>query len=371
LSALDYPAPKLDIKLVIEADDEGTREALAGLRLPGGHQVIVAPPGAPRTKPRALNVALPLARGEFVVVYDAEDVPHPDQLRLAVETFAHVPLYVACLQARLVIDNTYDSWLTRLFTIEYATLFDVMNPGLAALDMPVPLGGTSNHFRRNVLQRLHGWDAWSVTEDADLGIRLALAGYKVADLPSPTLEEAPAALAAWMRQRTRWMKGFMQVCMTHSRKPLSAFRSLGPSRFFGAVSTTFGTVFAALGYPVFMIVSAKRVLDGSYFKGETSFEVLSSAFGILLFALGILAIVVPATAALHRRRWWRLLPLVPLLPFYYVLVSVAAWRGLAELFFDPFRWHKTEHGLARTSRSGTFINNEEGPEPLALGGDRG
>ena len=191
-------------------------EALAAIRLPGMFEVIVAPPGPPRTKPRALNVALPLARGDFVTVYDAEDVPHPNQLRLAVETFARVPLDIGCLQARLVIDNTGDSWVTRFFTIEYATLFYVINPGLSRLDMPVPLGGTSNHFRRNVLQRLRGWDAWNVTEDADLGIRLALAGYRIGDLPSPTLEEAPATLDAWMNQRTRWMKGFMQVCVTHS-----------------------------------------------------------------------------------------------------------------------------------------------------------
>ncbi len=198
MTALDYPAAKLDIKLVIEADDEEIREAFSGITLPGSFQVIVAPPGAPRTKPRALNVALPFARGEYVAVYDAEDVPHPNQIRLAVETFARVPLDVACLQARLVIDNTEDSWITRLFTIEYATLFDVINPGLTRLDMPVPLGGTSNHFRKSVLQRLGGWDAWSVTEDAELGIRLAVAGYRVADLPSATLEEAPATLKAWM-----------------------------------------------------------------------------------------------------------------------------------------------------------------------------
>jgi glycosyltransferase XagB len=147
-------------------------------------------PARPRTKPRAPNIALPLARGEFVAVYDAEDMPQPDQLRLAVETFAREPVNVGCVQARLVINNTEDSWITRFFTIEYATLFDVINPGLANLDMPVPLGGTSNDFRRSVLQRLRGWDAWNVTEDADLGIRLFMAGYRVADLPSSTLEEA-------------------------------------------------------------------------------------------------------------------------------------------------------------------------------------
>ena len=371
LMTLDYPRAKLDIKLVIEADDGEMHEAFAALPLPGPCEVIVAPPGLPRTKPRALNIALPLARGEFITVYDAEDVPHPGQLRLAVETFARMPLNVGCLQARLVIDNTEDSWITRLFTIEYATLFDVINPGLSRLDMPVPLGGTSNHFRKGVLQRLGGWDAWNVTEDADLGIRLALAGYRVGDLPSPTLEEAPAALKAWMKQRTRWMKGFMQVCVTHSRHPLRALRTLGAARFFGAVSMTLGTVIAALGYPIFMALSLKGLIDQSLFKAETPLEVITSALGIVLFVSGMVAIIVPPLAALSRRGWWGLLPYVPLLPFYYVLVSVAAWRSVAEFFLDPFRWHKTEHGLARTSRAGMFRDAGADPEPPGPEGGRG
>jgi cellulose synthase/poly-beta-1,6-N-acetylglucosamine synthase-like glycosyltransferase len=355
---------------LVEADDEEMREAFGAVRLPGHFEVIVAPPGAPRTKPRALNVALPLARGDYVAVYDAEDVPDPGQLRLAVETFARVPLDVGCLQARLVIDNTDDGWITRLFTIEYATLFDVINPGLARLDMPVPLGGTSNHFRKSVLQRLQGWDSWNVTEDADLGIRLAVAGCRVADLPSATLEEAPATLTAWMKQRTRWMKGFMQVCVTHSRRPLRAWRSLRPFRFFAAVTMTFGTVVAALGYPFFTAVSLKGLIDGTLFRAETTFEVMSSAFGIILFAAGLVAITVPALVALGRRGWWALLPYVPLLPLYYVLISIAAWRGLLELFLDPFRWDKTEHGLARTSRAGMVTHGEEAPAPHPREDDR-
>jgi cellulose synthase/poly-beta-1,6-N-acetylglucosamine synthase-like glycosyltransferase len=348
---------------VIEAEDEEMRAALAALPIPARFHVVTAPPGMPRTKPRALNIALPLARGEFVTVYDAEDVPHPGQLRLAVDTFARAPLDLGCLQARLVIDNTEDGWVTRFFTIEYATLFDVINPGLAALDLPVPLGGTSNHFRRSVLQRLHGWDAWSVTEDADLGIRLALAGYRVGDLPSPTLEEAPATVTAWMRQRTRWMKGFMQVCITHSRRPFRALRMLGPARFFGAVTMTFGPVVAALGYPFFTVLSLIGLIDGTLFRAEAPLEVVTAVLGIILFVAGLVAIVVPAAVALVRRRWWGLLPYVPLLPFYYVMITLAAWRGLAELAMDPFRWNKTEHGLARTSRAGMLTPDEAAPEP--------
>jgi glycosyltransferase XagB len=256
-----------------------------------------------------------------------------------------------------VIDNTDDNWLTRFFTIEYATLFDVINPGLALGDLPVPLGGTSNHFRRPVLESLHGWDAWNVTEDADLGIRLALAGYRVFDLPSATLEEAPGSFHAWLKQRQRWMKGFMQVVVTHSRRPLAALRALGPLRFFAAVATILATFATALGYPLFMIVSIVVFYDGSWLTASTPMEALRSAVGVTLFGAGLVAMIAPAVVAIERRRWRRLYPLVPLLPFYYALISIAAWGALAELIRDPFGWNKTEHGLARTSRSGLLVGS--------------
>jgi glycosyltransferase XagB len=357
IEALDYPQTKKDAKLVIEVDDREMADALATSKLPGYVEVIVAPPGEPRTKPRALNIALPLARGEFVTVYDAEDVPDRDQLRLAVATFARAPPSVACLQARLVIDNTDDNWLTRFFTIEYATLFDVINPGLALGDLPVPLGGTSNHFRRSALEALHGWDPWNVTEDADLGVRLALAGYRVFDLPSATLEEAPGTFRAWRKQRQRWMKGFMQVVVAHSRRPLAAFRALGPVRFFAAVAMTLGTVATALGYSLFMVMSIIVFHDGGWLRAGTLMEALTSAMGVMLFGAGLVAMIAPAVVAIERRGWRRLYPLVPLLPFYYALVSVAAWAALAELIRDPFGWNKTEHGLARTSRSGLLVGS--------------
>ena len=352
ISAIDYPASKLDVKLIIESDDEDTAAALRSASLPGFVEVIVAPPGEPRTKPRALNVALPLARGAFVTVYDAEDVPDPGQLRLAVSIFERSEPEVACLQGRLVIDNEADSWLTRMFAIEYSALFDVTNPALARFDLPVPLGGTSNHFRRSVLQALGGWDAWNVTEDADLGIRLAAAGYRVSDLPSSTLEEAPRHFGAWLRQRTRWMKGFLQVSVTHSRHPLSTFRQLGAARAFGAMAVSFGTVASAFGFPFFMVLAVDALWSGRLLEAETPLEIAGMSIGATLFGAGLLALTLPPLEALRRRGWRRLLPLVPLMPVYYCLVSIAAWRGLIEFILEPQRWNKTEHGLAKTSRAG-------------------
>jgi cellulose synthase/poly-beta-1,6-N-acetylglucosamine synthase-like glycosyltransferase len=352
LSRLDYPAAKLDIKLVLEADDQETLVALQAIELPGNVEIIVAPRGEPRTKPRALNIALPLARGRFTVIYDAEDVPDPGQLRLAVARFAGLPRNVACLQAHLTIDNTDDSWLTRLFTIEYAALFDVFNPGLAEIGSPIPLGGTSNHFRTSVLKSIHGWDAWNVTEDADLGIRLARLGYDVRDLPSSTLEEAPSNLGIWMRKRTRWMKGYLQTATSHSRKLGVVLRQLGIWRFYGALVLTWGIVLSAVVYPIFSALFLTSWLFGSTGPFASRWELMGHAYSLTLFFSGAIAIFAPACIGLYRRRLWRLLPWVPLLPFYYGLVSLAAWRGLWELATATFRWNKTSHGHARTSRSG-------------------
>ena len=324
-------------------------------------EVVVVPAGRPRTKPRALNVGLALARGEYTVVFDAEDVPDPGQLRLALATFDRSEPDVACLQARLVIDNTRDGWLTRFFTVEYATLFDVVNPALARFDLPVPLGGTSNHFRTGILRILGGWDAWNVTEDADLAIRLATSGYRVGDLPSATLEEAPYRLSAWFGQRTRWMKGFLQVTITHSRRPVRNLSRLGVVRLLGATAVTFGAVTSAFAYPIFTALVIYAAAEGTLIQTATVPQLLRSALTLTLLAAGGLAMILPSFVAIRRRRVPQLWPYALLMPLYYVLVSLATWRGLYELVWAPHRWNKTEHGLARTSRAAAQ-GPQDGPE---------
>jgi hypothetical protein len=211
LRELDYPPEKLDIKLVIETDDMKTWTALSRLRLAMPFEIVTAPNIGPRTKPKALNAALPFARGTFTAVYDAEDRPEPDQLRRVLGVFHGGSDDLACVQARLTIDNTADNWLARLFTAEYAAQFDLFLPGLAALSLPFPLGGSSNHFRTRVLREVGAWDPYNVTEDADLGMRLARLGYRTTVADSTTYEEAPAQLGPWLRQRTRWFKGWMRM----------------------------------------------------------------------------------------------------------------------------------------------------------------
>ena len=347
LQALDYPPEKLDIKLVLEPDDNETREAIEALHLGPPFETIIAPEKGPRTKPKALNAALPLVRGSFVAVFDAEDRPEHDQLRLAMEAFVAGNARLACVQARLTIDNTEDTWLTRVFTAEYAGLFDVFLPGLAAWRLPLPLGGSSNHFRIEALQRVGAWDPYNVTEDADLGMRLARYGYRTAVITSSTYEEAPGRFAPWLRQRTRWFKGWMQTWLVHMRSPLRLARELGLPGFVVFQLLVGGTVLAALVHAPFAAgliwIFATAPLDDAVAQMLLGFDAASLISGYLIsVALGLIGL---ARRGLLDCAWALLL-----MPVYWLLLSAAAWRALFQLMQAPYRWEKTEHGLARTSR---------------------
>jgi cellulose synthase/poly-beta-1,6-N-acetylglucosamine synthase-like glycosyltransferase len=347
LRALDYPLEKLDIKLVLEPDDHDTRMAVANLQLGPPFEVILAPEYGPRTKPKALNAALPFVRGKFVAVFDAEDNPEPDQLRLALEAFVANNERLACVQARLTIDNTDDSWLTRLFTAEYAGLFDVFLPGIATWHLPLPLGGSSNHFRTSVLREVGAWDPYNVTEDADLGMRLARFGYRTAVIPSTTYEEAPALFGPWLRQRTRWFKGWMQTWLVHMRSPLRLARQLGLPGFAVFQLLAGGTVLAALIHVLFAArliwTLALTPMDETMTQVLVGFDAVTLLAGYLISAaLGLIG--------LARRRLLGCAWVLLLIPVYWLLLSLAAWRALFQLMRDPYRWEKTEHGLARTSR---------------------
>lgn len=347
LSELDYPAAKLDIRLLIEADDAGMRAALARMPLPAHVCVTIVPPGQPRTKPRALNLALLEARGTLFTIFDAEDIPDPQQLRLAAARFHRAPDDLACLQARLVIDHAEENLLSALFALEYAGLFEVLNPGLLRAGLPILLGGTSNHFRTEVLRTVGGWDAWNVTEDADLALRLARAGYRIGDLPSETREEAPVSIRAWLGQRSRWIKGYMQTAVTHARAPLRLLREAGFAATFAFTSLVVGTIVTALGYPVFAVATLLAYWEGSLFDPASALTTATSAFALSIWLFGTLSLFLPPAIGALRRRDPSLLWLLPLLPLYYGLVSVAAWMAFYEYLNRPFAWNKTEHGLAR------------------------
>ena len=351
LMRIDYPIEKLDITFVLEPDDRTTREAVSRLRLGPPFTVVLAPATGPRTKPKALNAGLALARGSLVAVFDAEDRPEPDQLRAAAAAFVAGDARLACVQARLTIDNTSDSWLTRLFTAEYAALFDVFLPGLAARHLPLPLGGSSNHFPTAVLRAVGGWDPYNVTEDADLGMRLARQGFRTAMIGSTTYEEAPARLAPWLRQRTRWFKGWMQTWLVHMRAPRRLARELGPAGFAVFQLVVGGTVLSALVHPLFVATVLARLPFADVGPSPAGIGAAASAAlygGVLAAGYGtsaLLGLVGLARRGLVGTAWVLLL-----VPVHWALLSIAAWRAAWQLARDPYRWEKTPHGLARSSR---------------------
>ena len=349
LKRLDYPAAKLDVKILVEENDLPTRSMVAQL-VPGtGFDVITVAAGKPQTKPRALNLGLMFARGDLVTIYDAEDIPQPMQLRLAAQCFAAAPPEVACLQARLAYYNSNENWLTRQFTIEYASLFDLLLPLLARFGLPLPLGGTSNHFRYGALRAAGGWDAWNVTEDADLGLRLARLGYRSQVLNSTTFEEANCRLGNWMHQRARWLKGWMQTWLVIMAAPVSAWRGMGAAGFLTAQVLMAGMIGSALLHPVFLLMLVHDFvlapqpatgIAGQVYQA-TAITVLVSGYGVSMLA---------GLRALQVRRLQLLMPAVLTMPVYWLLVSAGGWLALWQLIRSPFYWNKTRHGISRVFR---------------------
>ena len=347
LRKINYPLEKLDLKFVLEADDGETRDALLAARSTVPFEIITAPPNGPRTKPKALNAALPFARGALIAVYDAEDRPDPDQLRLAHEAFAVADRKLACVQARLTIDNSADSWLARVFTAEYAGLFDVLLPGLSGWHLPLPLGGSSNHFRTATLRAVGAWDPYNVTEDADLGMRLARFGYRTKVIASTTYEEAPARIGPWLKQRTRWFKGWVQTWLVHMRSPRRLYRELGPKGFAVFQLLVGGTVLASVVHVLFLLQLLLQLLIVKFGEQPATDGL---AFHVAFLVSGYLASAVLGLFGLARRGLLRYSWALLLIPIYWILLSIAACRALIQLAYDPYRWEKTTHGLARTSR---------------------
>ncbi len=347
LDGLSYPKDKLDILVALEDDDAETRAAFQALS-PGPHwRIVVAPPGRPQTKPRACNVALGQARGDFVVIYDAEDRPDPDQLRRAVAAFDAGGAGLACLQARLFPFNARENALTRLFALDFALWFDAMLTGLQRLGFPVPLGGTSNHFRAALLREAGGWDSWNVTEDADLGIRLGRLGHKVGTLDSTTWEEAPVKLKAWLPQRTRWSRGYQQTFFVHVRSPRTlALPALGVRGWIFMIFFVGASSIFAMINPVFWGLASWHAVTGDTPLDAVFGPLIGPMAAGLMFAGNMLSVLMTVLAPL-RRRLWPLMPWGLLAPVYWAMISAAAWRAVFVFIRDPYRWEKTPHGLTK------------------------
>lgn len=330
LRRLDHPADRREIVLALEADDLETVAAAAAL---SDVTLVLTPPGAPRTKPKALMYALPQTRGEFVVVYDAEDRPEPQQLRAALNAFAVGGPKLACVQAPLLIDNARESWISGQFALEYAILFRQILPLLSRIGAPVILGGTSNHFRRSALLSCGGWDPFNVTEDADIGYRLARQGWKLGLIDPPTWEEAPISLPAWIRQRSRWIKGHLQTWLVLMRAPLRLHRELGVRGFWTMQLLLFGGILASFAHAPWLALLVWSAIDGP-------------PWALALSAAGYGASLAAAFVAAAQQRSWRLALAALTTPLYWPLAFPAALIALYELVVRPFTWAKTEHGLS-------------------------
>jgi LPXTG-site transpeptidase (sortase) family protein len=342
LRAIEYPRGRLDVKLLLEEDDLETIDAAR--RAAPDLTIVLIPPGGPRTKPKALNAGLQSAYGEYVTIYDAEDMPDPLQLRRAVAAFRRLPDDVACLQAQLTFHNWDHNIITRWFTIEYLMWFTLFLPGLSSLNAPIPLGGTSNHIRRDVLESVGAWDAYNVTEDADLGIRLYAAGWQTEVLESETLEEPNGDFVNWVKQRSRWYKGYLQTWFVHLRHPVQLWRTVGPGGFLQFNLFVGGTPMLALLNPFFWLLALV------WFTGHaTLIEEIFPAplYHLALFCWIVGNVVVLYVTILGARRSNRtsLFWAACLVPAYWVMMSIAAIKAFWQVIAAPSFWEKTTHGL--------------------------
>jgi glycosyltransferase XagB len=342
LRSMDYPAPLLDIKLVLEEDDDLTRAAIARAALPPTIEVIVVPADGLKTKPKAMNYALPFCLGDIVGIYDAEDEPDPAQIRRVVEHLLAAPPDVACVQGFLDFYNTRQNWLSRCFTLEYGIWFRIVLLGVQRLGFPIPLGGTTVFFRRHLLERIGAWDAHNVTEDADLGMRLARFGYRCEMVASTTMEEANCRPLRWIRQRSRWLKGYVVTWTTHMRAPRALLRDLGWRGFIGFQVLFLGSITAYLSLPLFWAIWIGALGFGMEpWQGFPDWMLTS--FFISMISGQIVMLVSAIVASLDMKRAY-LIAWVPSLIFYWPLGAIAAFLAVGEVFSRPSYWHKTDHG---------------------------
>ena len=353
LERIDYPPTRLQVLLLVEADDEETQAAIERHQLPSHMQAMLMPPGEPRTKPRALNIGLQGARGEYIVIFDAEDQPDPDQLRKAVAAFRSLPSDVVCVQARLLFYNRTQSLLARLFAIDYALWYHQYVPGLTmGLTRPgsfVPLGGTSNHFRVEELRRVGGWDPFNVTEDCDLGVRLGRRGSRVGMLDSTTWEEAVTRARPWVRQRSRWVKGYLQTYLVHMRHPLQLLKQLGVRGFTDFQLLVGASSILMLVNPLMWLLTAAYIAG----KGTAMGAFIESLYPPEVYYPALLSLLVWNFIFFYcnvyvcvRHGLLDLTRYALLTPIYWVLMSIGAWMGVISLIRNPFYWAKTEHGVS-------------------------
>ncbi len=346
IEKLDWPKSKLEVMLLLEEDDTETIIAAQSLKMPKYVKIVIVPESEPKTKPKACNYGLALAKGRYLVIYDAEDRPESTQLKKAYLAFKNLHDDVVCLQAKLNYYNPHQNLLTRFFTAEYSLWFDVILTGLQTIGTTIPLGGTSNHFATADLKALNGWDAFNVTEDCDLGVRLFKAGYKTAIIDSVTLEEANSHVGNWLRQRSRWIKGYMQTFLVHMREPREFFKDHGIHAFIFALIIGARISFMFIN-PFLWLMTISYFALYKFVGPQIEAIYPTPVFHIALVSLvfGNFMYIYNYMIGCLKRGQYSLIKYVYLIPFYWLLASTAAVMGLYQLIVKPYYWEKTVHGL--------------------------
>ncbi|MDP3794917.1 MAG: glycosyltransferase [bacterium] len=358
MTAIDYPRDKLQILITLERYDRETIEALERARPPRHIRPVLLPDVTPKTKPKALNVAFRKITGKYVVIYDAEIIPDPDQLKKACAIFERRP-DIACLQTRLDHYNAEQNLVTKLFNAEFAFYYDLFLLGLQQFGYPMPLSGHSTHFRRDALEAIGAWDPYNVTEDCDVGIRLSRLGYRTEILDSMSKEEATSDVPSWIRQRSRWMKGFVQTSIVHLRHPLLFKRQIGGwAKLVAFLLTVPGTVALNICNVFYWLLLAgwlatHSALIQSFFPGPIFFISVTS------FLLGNALFTYFNLVAAYGRGRYALVKYSLASPLYWLLLAAATLKGMLQLITKPHHWEKTKHG--------THLKKAVPEEPAALG----
>lgn len=342
LISLEYPHDFLEIKLLLEEVDTVTHEALENITLPDFIDVLTIPKDWLQTKPKAMNYALPFCTGDIIGIYDAEDCPEPNQISKITNHFMTAPANVACVQGNLDFFNSRDNWMSRCFTIDYAMWFQVLLRGVQTLGIPIPLGGTTIFFRRQILIEIGGWDAHNVTEDAELGMRLARFGYRCEMVDTTTWEEANSAPISWIRQRSRWLKGYAMTWASHMRNPVVLWRELGPVGFVGFQVIMLSGLTSHLAAPLFLGLWAS--VFGIEIIPIATIPALFWIPFVIVMLIGELTMFIIATMAVWNKDKRHLLPYIVTLPIYWSLGAIASYKAIIEIVFAPFYWDKTSHG---------------------------
>ncbi len=368
MSALEYPHDKLQVMLLLEEDDKETIKHAKLMNLPKNFNIVIVPHSYPKTKPKAINYGLTKANGEYVVIYDAEDIPDPLQLKKAVLAFKKLNKRVICIQAKLNFYNSHQNILTRLFTAEYSLWFDLVLTGLQSIRAPIPLGGTSNHFRAKDLRMLKGWDSFNVTEDCDLGIRLAKKGYYTAMIESTTYEEANSELKNWFHQRSRWIKGYIQTYFVHMRKPFDFV-----NRWYEPHVITFqlvvgGKILSLFINPLMWLMTILYFLLRSVVGSAIESLYLAPVFYMALFSLvfGNFLYMYYYMIGCAKREQYELIKYAFFVPVYWLFISIASWISLYQILVKPHYWAKTKHGLHLRSKK-EFVQVKEFISEYSLG----